>query len=137
MRLKHFTEIKLRGHRIAPIAGYTPGTQFTLSHIISSGETNAEVMVLGWTGTYGDWNSAVEANTANPGSVLLGWTGSSLSGGALTWDNVVSVPPEPPFLLNHGSLGFNGLVLEVVPEPSMFALAGLCAAVLVILPHRR
>jgi hypothetical protein len=96
-------------------------------------------MVLGWTGAYGDWNSAFAANMANPGSLLLGWTGSTLSGGALDWDNLVSTPPEVPFLLTQGSYGYNGLVLEVVavPEPSIFALAGLGAAALLLFRRRK
>ena len=134
-------------HQIRPVPGNGSAT-FALSSISRNADAYESVMVLGWTGSYGDWNSAYAANTANPGSVLLGWTGSALSGGELAWDLSTTVPPETPASLAGGKyvelpsgvvhyLGYGGLVLQVIPEPSVFALAGLGAVALMNFRRRR
>ena len=95
-----------------------------------------EVMVVGWTGNFADWNSAFTAGTG-----LLAWTGSTVSGGALAWSNGTGnpngSPPTTPVALTFGTTGYNGLVLTGVPEPSTFALAGLGAAALMIFRRRK
>lgn len=108
-------------HQIAPLAGDTPTTTMTLAN--AAGSSTVEVMVLGWTGTYADWNTAFKA-----GGELYGWTGSTLSTGSLEWQNATGAPLATPSVgavaLTYGAGGFNGLVLETIPEPSTFALAG-------------
>ena len=120
-------------HQIAPYAGWTPATTFTLSGAV--GGSSVEVMVLGWTGNFDDWNSALTSGTS-----VVGWTGSTDSGGALAWVNGTgapsSTPPTSPVALTYGANGFNGLFMAV-PEPASFALAGLGAATLMIVRRRR
>jgi hypothetical protein len=132
-----WTESENVAHQTTPFAGNVLPYAFTLSNVSGSVNTYQSVMVLGWTGNYGDWNSAFVANTANPGSILLGWSGSMLSGGALAWDNVANVMPSFPSDLTYGSQGFNGLALEVIPEPSVFALASLGAVALMNFRRRK
>ena len=125
---------------IGPAAGYTSLTDFVLAQVPSSGGT-VEAMVLGWTGTYTDWNSAWNAANApvNPASVLFGWTGSTLSTGSLHWTQGVA-PTDPmgtPTPIGYGNDRFDGLVLTVIPEPATFALAGLGAVVLMITRQRK
>jgi len=127
--------------QILGLAGITPSTTFTLPN--ATGGANAEVMVVGWTGTYTDWDDAYNAWKASPTTVLLGWTGEALSGGALAWSNGTGAPnaspPTFPVALTTGATGYNGLVLTttIVPEPSTFALAGLGAAALLIFRRRK
>jgi hypothetical protein len=119
--------------QITTIAGWTPATTFTLPGATAG--ANAELMVVGWTGNFADWNSAFAAGTS-----LMGWTGSALSGGALAWSNPTGgagSPPGLPAAITIGAAGYNGLVLTGVPEPSTFALAGLGAAALMIFRRRK
>ena len=126
---------------IFPLAGNTLSTTFTLGNVATGG--SGEVMLVGWTGTFANWNAAYTAWQANPQGVLLGWTGQTLSGGALEWANATGnpngSPPVTPVAFTYGAAGFNGLVLTttVVPEPSTFALAGLGAAALLIFRRRK
>jgi hypothetical protein len=121
-------------HQISPIPGNTLAATFTLAN--ATGAANTEVMVVGWTGAFTDWNSAFTAGTG-----LLGWTGSTLSTGALHWSNGTGAPngspPVTPVALTYGAGGFNGLVLTPVPEPASFALAGLGLASLLIFRRRK
>ena len=120
-------------HQVTTIAGWTPATTFTLP--TATGGANTEVMVVGWTGTYTDWNSAMLS-----GSSLLAWSGNGLNGGELAWVNGTgnpnASPPTTPVALVTGALGYNGLVFYV-PEPCSFALAGLGAVMLMIYRRRR
>lgn len=121
-------------HQITTSAGWTPSTTFTLAN--AAGSSTVELMVVGWTGGFADWNSALAAGTG-----LLGWSGSTLSTGALAWSNGTGAPnASPPVIataITTGALGYNGLVLTPVPEPSTFALAGLGAAALLIFRRRK
>ena len=124
-------------HQIIGAAGLTPLTTFSLTGV--AGGANAEVMVVGWTGDYPDWNTAY---TAYPDHmVMLARSGDILSGGALAWVNGTGnpggSPPSPPVALVTGALGYNGLVFYRIPEPSTFALAGLGAAMLMIFRRRK
>jgi hypothetical protein len=122
-------------HEVGPQAGGTPPYTFTLP--TATGGANVEVMVVGWTGAYADWNTAYTA-----GDSLLTWSGSFLSGGALEWINGTGnpngSPPTDPVSLITGAAGYNGLVflIPTSPEPSTFALAGLGGVMLIIF-HRR
>jgi hypothetical protein len=120
-------------HQIAPDAGFTPSFTFTLSGAV--GGSSVEVMVLGWTGNFADWNSALVSAHS-----VVGWTGSTASGGALAWVNGTGAPngtpPTSPAVLTYGANGFNGLVIGV-PEPASLALTGLGAATLMIARRRR
>ena len=120
-------------HQIIANAGWTPATTFTLP--TATGGANVEVTVVGWTGPYADWNSALTAYTG-----LFGWSGSYINGGALAWQNGTgnpnASPPTTPVALTTGAVGYDGLVLWRMPEPSTFALAGL-GAVMLFLFHRR
>jgi hypothetical protein len=120
-------------HQIAPGPGLSPLTTFTLSN--DAGGDNQEVMVLAWTGTYADWNSALQASSS-----LYAWTGR-FGIGALDWSNGTGAPngtpPVVPVALTYGSAGFDGLTLETVPEPTSFALAGLGLATLLIFRRRK
>ena len=120
-------------HQILANPGWTPATTFTLG--TATGGANVEVMVVGWTGNFADWNSAFTAGTG-----LLSWSGSYLNGGALEWVNGTGnpngSPPTTPVALTLGATGYNGLDVFPLPEPSTFALAGL-GAVMLFLFHRR
>ena len=126
-------------HQIIANAGWTPAYTFTLP--TATGGANVEVMVVGWTGAYVDWNAACMAYFTYPDGVAMGWTGSTLSGGALEWQNGTGnpggSPPTTPVSLTTGASGYNGLVLYGVPEPSTFALAGLGAVMLMVFRRRR
>jgi len=115
-------------------AGVNLGTTFTLAD--NAGGANAQVFVVGWTGNFADWNTALAAGTG-----LMGFTGSTLSGGALSWlngtGNPQASPPTTPVALVTGAAGYNGLVLTAVPEPSLFALAGLGLSSLLIFRRRK
>jgi len=128
--------------QVLGLAGITPSTTFTLQN--ATGGANSEVMVVGWTGTYANWDAAYTAWQASPTTVLLGWTGEALSGGALAWSNGTGnpggSPPTTPVALATGAAGYNGLILTtttIIPEPSTFALAGLGAAALLIFRRRK
>jgi len=120
-------------------AGVNLAQTFTLPTV--AGRAGAEVMVVGWTGNFADWNTAFAANTGTSG--LFAWTGSALSGGTLAWANGTGdpnfSPPDVPTALTVGAGGYNGLVLQMVaiPEPSTFALVGLGAAALLIFRRRK
>jgi hypothetical protein len=121
-------------HQIAPTAGSTPLTTFTLTS--DAGADSQEVMVLAWTGTYADWNSALQASSS-----LYAWTGRFGIGG-LDWSNGTGAPngtpPVAPVALTYSATaGFDGLVLESIPEPTSFALAGLGLATLLIFRRRK
>lgn len=117
---------------------YAPGlnlaTTFTLQS--AAGSSQQQVFLAGWTGTFTSFNQALTAGTG-----LIGWTGSELSGGALSWLNGTGAPlgspSVPPVTLVTGALGYNGLTLSAIPEPSTFALAGLGAAALMIFRRRK
>ena len=119
-------------------AGTIAGTVVTLGNVPASSTT--EVMVLAWSGTYADWNSAYTAAESGA-KVLLGWGGSLLSGGAFEYStgtgNPFATPPTTAVGLPTGVTGFNGLVLQPVPEPTSFALLGLGAASLLIFRRRK
>ena len=122
-------------HQITTFPGWTPATTFTLP--TATGGANTEVMVVGWTGTYTDWNSAMLS-----GSSLLAWSGNGLNGGELAWVNGTgnpnASPPTTPVALVTGAAGYNGLVFWTTsPEPSTFALAGLGAVMLMVFHRRR
>ncbi len=116
---------------------YGPGvnlaTTFTLADAV--GGSSVQAFVVGWTG-----NSAT-LNEAMRGVCIVGFTGSTLSGGALSWAQGTGdpngTPPSTPVALVTGVAGYNGLVFVAVPEPSLLALAGLGAAVLMISRRRR
>jgi len=119
---------------ITTAAGWTPSTTFTLAN--AAGSSTVELMFVGWSGTFSDWNSAFAAGTG-----LVGWTGSALSTGALAWSNGTGAPnASPPVIATAvltGAAGYNGLVLAPIPEPSTIALAGLGAAALLIFRRRK
>jgi hypothetical protein len=125
--------------QIVPLAGVLFGYNLTLAEATSG--ASEEVLVVGWTGPYANWNSAYTASSANPSGVLLAWTGSGASGGALAWVNGTgnpnAIPPTVPVPLTTGPAGYNGLVFESIPEPSLFALAGVGTAMLIILRRCR
>jgi len=116
-------------HAIAPLPGAVPGTTWT-DNAVGPGGT-AQVEILAWTGTFGDWNSALAAGTG-----LFAWTGSALSGGQLSWSqltgngNTVAAQVPPSGAVNQ-------LVFQTIPEPSTFALAGLGAVALLIFRRRK
>jgi len=115
-------------------AGLNPATTFTLQD--ATGGASAQVFVVGWTGNFADYNSALAAATG-----LVGFTGSTLSTGALSWSNgtgnPLGTPPTTPIALVVGTAGYNGLVLTAIPEPTMFALAGLGLSTLLIFRRRK
>jgi hypothetical protein len=94
-------------------------------------------MVLAWTGSYSDWNSALTA-----GGELYAWTGR-FGIGALDWSNGTGAPngfpPVAPVGLTYSATaGYDGLDLQVtIPEPTSFALAGLGLATLLIFRRRK
>jgi len=113
-------------HKTGPSAG-AGAANFTLG---TGADTSAQIIILGWTGTATTWADALTSAT------MIGWTGSQLSTGSLSWNNTISVLPNPPAVITTGALGYNGLVLAAVPEPSTFALAGLGIASLLIFRRR-
>jgi len=120
-------------HRLwAP--GANPSTTFTLAD--ATGGSSVQAFIVGWTGDFADWNTALASGTS-----MLAYSGSTLSGGALSWlqgtGDPLGIPPTMPVFIETGPLGYDGLVFAVIPEPSMFALAGLGAAALMILRRRR
>jgi hypothetical protein len=127
------------GAPLSKISGATVGTLAANTVTLGSAATE-QVFVVGWTGTYQDWNTALANAGANH---LFGWSGSTLSGGSLDWAQAVSVgvgtnPPGTPTGLQTGAGGYNGMVMAplIVPEPTSFALAGLGLASLLIFRRR-
>lgn len=120
--------------QISPTAGNLPSTKLILGNI---GEgLPAQVCVVGWTGTAANFIDAKASGTA-----LLGWSGSALSTGALSWLQGTGAPNgQPPTAatpLVAGAAGFNGLVLQPIPEPSTIVLGGLGAAALLLIRRRK
>jgi hypothetical protein len=113
-------------HKINAPAGALAVTTITVG-------TNSpeEAFIVGWTGTYTDWNSAWQAYATD--IVLLGWSGSSLSGGSLGWSQTNTLPPSSPTSIVSGVGGFAGLVLApprldvypplIVQQPQSCAVA--------------
>lgn len=118
--------------RIGPLAGSLAATTMSL------GDTATEsVFVVGWAGSATTWNQAVAG-----GATMWGWSGQTLSKGGLQWDQAVTVPvgtnpPGTPTAIATGANAFSGLVLMPIPEPTMFALAGLGVATLLVFRRRK
>jgi hypothetical protein len=101
---------------------------------------DVQLEVVGWTGTATSWAAA-----AAGGATLIGYSGETFNGstlGALSWDQPTGNPnatPTPglPANITTGASGFEGLVLEPVPEPATIALGGLGAAALLFFRRRK
>lgn len=109
------------------------GTITSVGVILGSGTAGqpVELTVVGWTGSATDFATAAKDATA-----LIGWTGSALSTGGLHWTQDTGTDLLPAALLKSAT-AYNGLALAPIPEPSMFALAGLGAAALLIFRRRK
>jgi hypothetical protein len=110
----------------------------TLSLPIPAGN-NIELEVVAWSGAYTSWSAAVASGTA-----LIGFSGETFNGsriGALGWSQpTTDGVSNPPANLVTGQNGFEGIVMTPIPEPSIYALAGLAAGALLLcrrLSHRK
>jgi len=116
------------------VAAGTYVSTFTFSGLAGGGAY--ECLLVGWTGTATDWNTAYQA-----GGQAYAWAGSTLGGGSTAWSQGTGAPngspPTPPTAVVTGAGGFNNLVFSTVPEPSTLVLAGLGAAALAIFRRRK
>jgi len=111
---------------INPIAGrFSAGTKTTGAD--SAGGANVWLEVVGWTGTSADLLTAISANAR--------------AGASAVWSNPTGNPGGTPASSPQGFVlgvsGFNGLVLQPVPEPTTLALGGLGAAALLMFRRRK
>jgi hypothetical protein len=115
--------------------------------VVPSGASPDGVLTLnaGLDGFF-DWGfgaTAIEANTTGP-IEMRAWIGGdgTFDGaayrGVLSWNQLVGGPiPPPPNTPQAVALNMPGpLVMQIIPEPSTFALAGLGAAALLIFRRR-
>lgn len=110
------------GWNLGPIANIGPSGRFNGNAVQLPGvTTSAEYVILGWTGTYGTFDEAFAA-----GAMV------NVSAKATTALEPNSLVPPPSL-----SATFTGLTLQPIPEPSVFALAGLGAAALLIFRRRK
>jgi len=116
--------------QIGPAQGGMTGKIVDLASVVNAAG-NLQLTVVAWTGSATDFKTAA----ASTSPVLLGWTGSTLSGGALSWQSG-SGTATTPYVIAKGADAYNGLVLAPIPEPTIFALAGLGAAALLIFRRR-
>jgi len=121
--------------------GFLAATTIILNGIAEG--ASAQVEIVGWTGAFTDFNSALASATGG-GAVLLGWTGSTLSGGAFSWTQGTGSPNGSPATLPtatpYGAGGVKDLTLQpltITPEPSTIALGGLGAAALLLFRRRK
>jgi hypothetical protein len=107
-----------------PIAGRFAGAIQTAD--TAAGGSSPWVFVVGWTGTHPDFLTAVNAG--------------AFVGFSHAWQqptgNPNGVPPTPGVPITLGGVGFNGLQLVLIPEPSILALAGLSAGALLVFRRR-
>lgn len=105
---------------INPVAGRFNGGEITLNGIAAG--NSADFVVLGWAGAAGSFDAAFAAGD------MVNVSGKF----------TIATPSDP--LVPSTSLataGFTGLTLQPIPEPSVFALAGLGAAALLIFRRRK
>jgi hypothetical protein len=134
-----WTDVGVNLAQITPTAGKQNVTVNLPGNFTAGADVQLEV--VGWTGTATSW----AAEAAAPGGTLLGYSGESFNGsplGALSWDQPTGNPnatPTPglPGALTTGASGYEGLVLEPVPEPATIALGGLGAAALLFFRRRK
>jgi PEP-CTERM motif len=105
---------------INPVAGRFNGGIVTLTGVAAG--ANADYVILGWTGTQASYDAALAE-----GAFV------NVSGRFTTPTGGVDPLVPPPQLAGT----FTGLTLQVIPEPSAFALAGLGAAAMLIFRRRK
>jgi len=112
---------------LAAAGRFVAGTKTTGNDL--TGGANAWLEIVAWNGGAASFLTAISGGTA------------TFIGNSASWSNVSGAPngapPTNPQLLVLGPSGFNGLVLEPVPEPSTIALGGLGAAALLALRRRK
>jgi hypothetical protein len=114
---------------INAVAARFNGGTATIANIDAG--SDADYLVIGWTGPYASYDAAYAADLANPNSSFLG-----ISATATTHTcNPLYINPCTPVPLGPT---FQGMTLApaVIPEPTAVLLAGL-GAVLLLLSHRR
>lgn len=113
------------GWTLGPTTGIVPAGRFNGQTIQLTGPgitTSADYVILGWTGTHNTFDDALAA-----GAMV------NVSANKLTTALETSNTVPPPQLATT----FTGLTLQPIPEPSVFALAGLGAAALLIFRRRK
>lgn len=121
-------------HAINFTPGNITGTTETTPASLGAPGATEQIIVVGWTGNFADFGSAVASGTS-----LVGWTGSAASGGALGWTQVTGTSSSPQ-VQTLGATGFNGLALGPIvatPEPGTLVLGGLGAASLLLFRRRK
>jgi hypothetical protein len=111
-------------------SGNAPGYFYDPTTIITpSGSGAATFAVVTWLGNYSDVQSAIDA-----GAVM-----ATTSEFVRNMGSYISFPPTPPVALANDNSGWDGnLVLTgVVPEPTIAALGGCGAAILLALRRRK
>lgn len=116
---------------VAPSAGNVPTFGFTMDAALGAPATPVQFIIVGWTGAFTDFASALQDGTG-----LIGWSGSSRSGGALSWAQPTGTTTAPVVQV-IGPTGFNGLVLAPIPEPGTIVLGGLGIAALLLFRRRK
>jgi hypothetical protein len=120
-----------------PFAGSLAANNITLSATPGAPGAVEEVEIVAWSGTATSWAAALSSAGVG-GQELLGFGGqgtAALTGalGYLITTGNSSVPGNDV----TGTSGFNGLVLQPIPEPATMAIGGLGAAALLLFRRRK
>jgi hypothetical protein len=118
---------------VTPTQALAAGTYAPITVTLANGGAgnNVQLEIIGFTGTAGDPTSFGFSGETFDGSTLgtLGFTqGTGNPGGS---------PATTPGTLATGASGFQGLVLQPIPEPTTMALGGLGAAALLMFRRRK